>query len=285
MHQGRLDEAVELVDLAMLQPTWLGHPFVRNHSYMFRILALGQRGRITEAFAATDEGRAAAMESGEQGERFVIVADNVRSWLLRAVGRLDEADEISTQACEVASVSGSSTSEMYCASMLDLIDGRLLVGDFDGAIDAVTRAHQVESFQGTMAWHHRQRYGLQRARVALLAGDPEDARQRAAAVSTDASTRGSRRYRVLANAYLALATATLGEKVDFDEIDVELAGLDECAALEAWSVTAELAAATRQDRWWRDAERRAGALITNAGEDGESLQRWVRMRFSALGRR
>ncbi len=42
---------------------------------------------------------------------------------------------------------------------------------------------------------------------------------------------------------------------------------------------------TREDRWWSAAERRAGALITNAGEHAETLQQWVASKFSALGRR
>jgi hypothetical protein len=136
-----------------------------------------------------------------------------------------------------------------------------------------------------MAWHHRQRYGLQRARAAMLAGDPGVALQGAQAVQADAQGRGSRRYRLLASACIALARVALGETLDQDTVDADLAGLDSCAALESWSVTAELAAASGQDRWWRDAERRAGALIGNAGDDGESLRRWVASRFTALGRR
>jgi tetratricopeptide (TPR) repeat protein len=284
MHQGRLDEAEELVDRALVEGSWLGHPFARHHGHMFRVLTLGQQGRVMDAFAATDAAETAANEAGELGMRFVIVADNVRSWLLRGVGRIDEAEELSSKAYEASSQAGSVTGEMSCAAMLDLIEGRLLLGDVDGAAAAIRRAAPVASFHGTMAWHHRQRYGLQQARLVLLGGDLEQAREGAATVVADAEARGSRRYLVLANAYIALASAGLGEKPDYEEVDARLAALDSCAGLEAWYLTAELAAATRQDRWWRDAERRAGALIGSAGPDGESLRRWVAKRFSALGR-
>jgi DNA-binding SARP family transcriptional activator len=285
MHQGRPDEAIELVDLAMMQPSWLGHPFARHHGQMFRVLALGQRGRLTEALASTEAGRAASLESGEQGQRFVIVADNVRSWLLRSVGRLSEADDLSVQSCELGAAYGPSTNEMRCAAMLDLIDGRLFAGDLDGAVGAVERAVEIETFRGTMAWHHRERYGVQRARLALLAGDRDTALELASGVEADARARGSRRYEVLAHAHVALAQAALGMKLDHDELELALAPVDECAVLEGWWITAELAAATREDRWWRAAERRAGALISNAGEHADSLQQWVASRFSVLGRR
>jgi tetratricopeptide (TPR) repeat protein len=285
MHQGRLDEAIELVDLSMLRTSSLGHPFARNHAHMFRVLAFGHQGRLTEAFASTASSRAASIESGEQGQRFVIVADNVRSWLLRSVGRLGEADDLSLNAYELGCAYGPSTNEMRCAAMLDLIDGRLFAGDLDGAAAAVERAIELDTFRGTMAWHHRQRYGVQRARLALLTHDPEAALQLASTVEADAKARGSRRYDVLAHAHVALAQATLGTEIDHDALELALAPLDECAVLEAWWVTADLAAATHEDRWWRAAEHRAGALISNAGEHAEALQQWVASRFSALGRR
>jgi DNA-binding SARP family transcriptional activator len=285
MHQGRTIESSELVDRAMVDGTWLGHPFVRHHGYLFRVLAFGQRGRVTDAFAANDAEREAALTAGEQGLRFLPVADNVRSWLLRGVGRLDEADELSMRALEASSAAGSATTEMGCAAMLDLIDGPLLLGDLDGASAAVHRAEPVETLRGTMDWHHRQRYWVQQGRLALLAGDPERARSLAERAAGDADARGSRRYQLLGQSLAALAGHALGEPVDEERVDAVLAGLDDCAALEGWWVTAELAAATKNDRWWRDAERRAGALIGSAGADGESLREWVATRFSALGRR
>ena len=57
MHQGRLDEAHELVEQALVEGAWLGHPFARHHGHLFRVLSLGQRGRIVEALAATTMAR------------------------------------------------------------------------------------------------------------------------------------------------------------------------------------------------------------------------------------
>ena len=143
----------------------------------------------------------------------------------------------------------------------------------------------ISSWQGTMAWHHRQRYLVQHARFSLLTADAAAAKDFATNAADDAASRGSRRYQFLGRAYAAVAAARLGEPLEKDDVDAVLGGLDQCAAPEAWLVTAELAAASGEDRWWRDAERRAGALIGNAGENGESLRQWVGARFSALGRR
>jgi hypothetical protein len=46
-----------------------------------------------------------------------------------------------------------------------------------------------------------------------------------------------------------------------------------------------MAAATGGARWWRDADRRAGALVTAAGDDAESLRRHIAATFATLGRR
>jgi hypothetical protein len=146
------------------------------------------------------------------------------------------------------------------------------------------RADMVEGFQWTMGWHHRQRYWLQQARFALLTDDAGKASELATRAAGDAEARGSRRYMMLGRAYAAVATARLGEPLEKDDVDAALRGLDQCAATEAWLVTAELASASGAERWWREAERRAGALIAAAGADGESLRRWVAKRFSALGR-
>jgi DNA-binding SARP family transcriptional activator len=284
-HQGRTAEASDLVDRAFAQRQWLGHPFAVHHGHMWRTLALGQRGRVLDALRASDEARSAAVASGQAGARFICAVDNVHSWLLRGLGRLDEADDVSARVLDVTTADGTtSTNEMRHASMLDLLDGRLLAADFDGASAAIERAAPVETLHGTMAWHHRQRYWVQHARFALAAGDPALAAERARQAVVDAEQRGSDRYGSFGKIVAARAAVALGERLDHDEVDAALLVLESCGGLEAWLVTAELAAATGIDRWWRDAERRAGALVSVSGDHAEPLRRWIGERFAALGR-
>jgi hypothetical protein len=168
--------------------------------------------------------------------------------------------------------------------MLDLLDGRLLAGDLDGTAVALERAAPVETLHGTMAWHHRQRYWVQCARFALATGDLETARTRAQQAIVDADQRGSARYGSFARVIAARVAVKAGEPLDHDAIDAVLSTLERCGGLEAWWVTAELADATGVDLWWRDADRRAGALVAGSGEHAEPLRQWIGNRFAALGR-
>jgi hypothetical protein len=168
--------------------------------------------------------------------------------------------------------------------MLDLLEGRLLVGDLDGAAEAIERAVPVETLHGTMAWHHRHRYWVQQARFALATDDPAFALDMAQRAVADAEARGAARYVHFGTIVAARAAIRVGESIDHDDLDETLNALDTCASMEAWLVTAELAAATGVDRWWRDAERRAGALVSVSGEHAEPLRRWIGDRFAALGR-
>lgn len=284
-HQGRTDEAGDLVDRAFTSHWWLGHPFAVHHGHMFRTLSLGQRGRVLEALSACDDAHAAALASGEAGARFVCVVDNVRSWILRGLGRLGEADDLTFRVLEVTTADGTvSTNEMRHAAMLDAIDGRLLADDLDGAAAAIERAAPVETLHGTMAWHHRQRYWVQQARFALATDDLVATREKAHQAIVDAEQRGSARYALFGRVVAARVAAISGEVLDHDALDAALLALESCGGLEAWLVTAELAAATGVDRWWRDAERRAGALVSVSGDHTEPLRRWIGSRFAALGR-
>lgn len=88
---GVLDEGAHLVDRALLDPGRLGHPFALHHAHLTRVLGLGMQGRPVEALAAVEAGQVVAIQAGEPGSRFVSVQDNLRSWVLRNLGRLDEA--------------------------------------------------------------------------------------------------------------------------------------------------------------------------------------------------
>jgi hypothetical protein len=125
---------------------------------------------------------------------------------------------------------------------------------------------------------------VQQARFALLTGDLAGAQEKAQRAIADADRRGTARYGLFARVVSARAAAAAGEALDHEALDAALFALERCGGLEAWLVTAELAATTGVDRWWRDAERRAGALVSVAGDHAEPLRRWIGDRFVALGR-
>ncbi len=280
-HQGAPLEALDLVDRALVDGSWLGHPFALHQAHFFRVLALGQLGRPLDALEAIDEAQRVARASGEAGERFLAGNENTRTWVLRSLGRLGEADEISARVFASTGTT-SQTMEMHCAAALDLAEGRLLAADLDGAATALELAASVvEPFRGTMAWHHRQRLMVQRARLALASGDTDRAAELARGALADASARGSGRYHALAAAVLACAAPA---EVVPDELDGVLASLERRAGMEAWRITAEVAAATGVERWRRDAERRAGALVAAAGPWAESVRARVARVLSTRGR-
>ena len=284
IHQGAVAEGADLVDRALLDPARIGHPFAVHHAHLFRVLALGMQGRPIDALAAVEVGQAAATEAGEAGTRFRAVQDNLRSWVLRSLGHLDEADDWTGRALEVSAASRTSMSEMYYAAELDRIEGRLLAGDIDGASDELDGIDDIAPWNGGHAWHHRQRFHLQRARVALARSDLVGAAEDSLVAITDSVERRTLRYRLFATVTAAQAGLAAGEAIEHDDLDRALDRLEACGGLEVWRVTAELAAASGVDRWWRDAERRAGALIAESGDHGETLRRSVATTFTALGR-
>ena len=155
--------------------------------------------------------------------------------------------------------------------MLDLIDGRLLAGDADGARRRLTQAAPLDSWQGTMAWHQRQRLGLLRARLALMAGEHDEAWALADAVRTDAASRGARRYELLAAAWCACCEP----RADRQRVGAIVGGLQGCAQLEGWRLAAVLAEQLGVDEWRAVAERMAGAVVANSGPYRDSATTWI----------
>jgi hypothetical protein len=237
---------------------------------VFRVLDWHARPR---ALAAVKSRKAIAIQAGS-GARFVAVQDNLRSWVLRKLGRFDEADEWTHRALELSGSHRSSMNEMYYAGRLDLIEGRLLTYDFDGARKVIEGTAEAMSWNGAQAWHPHQKFLSLSAQHALATEDYDRAAAVASGVVADSGTEHSLRYSLFARLTVARARLAAGCAIDRDELDGVLVELERCAGLEAWRQTAELAAG-RVDRWWRDAERRAGALVVHGGEHGEALRRYV----------
>src|SRR5690606_14296140 len=124
--------------------------------------------------AACDDLDGAVARAGEAGSRFAGPAANCRAWLLRWSGLGREADALNAGAAAGSDPDGT-RAEAYYAAELDLVDGRILDADLDGAAALLDGLTAVEGWTGTMAWHQRHRWRLARARVALAAGDRDTA--------------------------------------------------------------------------------------------------------------
>ncbi len=262
VHQGRSDEALECIEHALIDPDHMAHPFAPHHGRFARVLALGQLGRVGDAFRACDDFRAAIQRTGAAGSRFTAVEHNARAWLLRGVGRYGEADELNRAAVECnGSPDGSgprseTLAEAYWVAWLDLADGRLACGDPDGAATLLATLAALDTWAGTMAWHQRHRLGLVRARVSRARGNDEAAAELAHEVATDASLRGTERYAALAHVQIALARADDDRARVTASVDV----LRRCGALELPNLLEELGRRFDDREWRREAQDRRAAL-------------------------
>jgi DNA-binding SARP family transcriptional activator/tetratricopeptide (TPR) repeat protein len=101
VHQGRPAEALRTLARPMVDPDSLAHPWAPLHLRFNRILALGQMGRVADAWSAVVELEAVAGREGAIGARFAGPAANVGAWVLRWTGRGEEADDRNRQALDV----------------------------------------------------------------------------------------------------------------------------------------------------------------------------------------
>ena len=265
LHEGRPADALAILQRALVDPDRLAHPFAGLHGRFARVQALGYLGRVQEGLAACDDFEAAIVRAGAIGVRFRGPAANIRAWMLRWCGAVDEADEYNTEALAQTDATGP-RAEAYYAGLLDLADGRMLVDDLHGAHAVVDRLAPIAQWEGTMAWHQRHRWHLLRARLALATGGRDEAAGLAAEVEDDAKARGARRYELLATGIGALAG---GEPAsDLARLDKVITGLKECAVLDGWYLVHQLANAFQVDAWHAEAEQRAAAIVRSAPDEG-----------------
>jgi DNA-binding SARP family transcriptional activator len=277
-HQGRFSEAIELSERGAVDAAALRHPFVIPHSFWSQIYALGSLGRVAEALVELDALALVLDELGPAGERYRPVLDNFWGWVLAAVGRTDEAHAHHRRAVDTA---GRFTEPRHHA----LFDLALAAVEEDDATRARAWLAQVEvppDDAGAMAWHQRHRQRLLEARVALLEGDHELAARSATWVRDDAAQRGSQRAVVQAEVVQHVAAAVAGA-ADDRAIDATVARLDGLARLEAWRLTARLAAATGRAELWGEAERYAELLASACGPDADRVSAWMRVELTRLG--
>ena len=113
-----------------------------------------------------------------------------------------------------------------------------------------------------MAWHQRHRWRLLQARLALADGRDDLAAELAAQVARDASSRGARRYELIATAVCALAGGAPAS--DPAALDAVVIGLGTCAALDGWPLMHALGRRFDVATWRARAEASAGVIVRTA---------------------
>lgn len=271
VHQGRPDEALELVEHGGIDAAALRHPFVLPHSMVAEAYALGQRGRVADLLALLDALDATLEDLGPVGARFLPVAANYRAWALAAIGRAAESEALTRAALE----STAPFEEPRVHAALDLVASQLDAGNATSAAERLAAVALPPPGAGTMVWHQEERHRLLGARLALLEGDAGAAAEQAASLAIEAGQRGARRAAAQARALELTARARSGSDVADTDVDAALQDLDRIGGLEVWRATAELARAPGWDRLWPEAERRAQALVGRCGEQGPSVRLWI----------
>jgi tetratricopeptide (TPR) repeat protein len=264
VHQGRANDALEAVDRGLVAGLDLGHPFAPIHALFARTYAYAMLGSLDRAHQSLETMRAATRQAGEVGQRFWAVITNLESWLLRATGRYDLAEDASRRALELTV---GTLGEPVSHAHLDLAELALRRGDVDDARAHVELTDQRVADHHTMAWHQRQRVLLLRSRCAHAAGDLDAATACAEQLVIDAEQRGSRRYLVLAQLQRATLDAAARRPLDADALAAIVRDLGTVAGVDAWMLTADLAVASGDDRWWRAAEAAAATFAAAAARD------------------
>jgi hypothetical protein len=255
----------------VIDPTAVGHPFGLSHGLFSEAHALGMLGRPLEALATVDR-LVIAVEGAEQSQRFLFVAANLRGWVLRWLGAFEEADEWNRRAAHLPLV--RATAEYHYVGVLDLVEGRLLVGDIGSASALLLSISEIDEWVGSMSWRQRDRYDLYRARLHLALGDARSASALALTVADRAGTRGSGRQELLALAVSAAAGAQAGMPVARSKVLATLDRLPSVAGLEAWWYTATVAAALDDEELRGRASSLVASLAKSAGPRGPVLLAW-----------
>ena len=257
---GRALVAVDMARRGILEPN-LGHPFAPMHGRFTLAYALALVGRWAEALDAVDDLDRLVVQRADR--RFGPLAGNLRGWLLRGAGQLEQAAELHGQAAEAPT--GPTFLEPHYAALLDLVEDALAAADLDRAAKAVARCAGVMDWTGSMSWRHRNRYRLLVARVASAGGEHDGAAEDAMEVAVVAAQRGDRRYELRGKLISATIRARAGCLPGPALLDAVVVPFVPVCGPDGWRDLAELASATGSDAVWHQAESQAAVLVGAAG--------------------
>jgi hypothetical protein len=251
------------------------------HSLLFTGHAHALAGRPAQALAAL--ARYTAEVERRQVPRFAGRAVNFTGWVLRNVGADEEALDHHHQALEAGQ--GQGTADVTVAALEDLAEHCLQAGDLDGARARLAEASALLVGNLVFGWRLRLKHRLLTGRLALLAGDGEQALAQARELESQAAALGVPRYTSVARLLAHRASHALGEPADLGAVAADLDLLDGAAAIEAWWWTCDLAGDFGQPAWRERAADRAARLARAAGDYADGLRREADRRLALAGQR
>ena len=198
------------------------------HSLLFTGHAHALAGRPAQALDAL--ARYTAEVERRQVPRFAGRAVNFAGWVLRNLGAWQEALDHHQQALEAGQ--GQGTADVTIAALEDLAEQCLETGDPDGARARLAEASALLRGNLVFGWRLRLKHQLLTGRLALLAGDGEQALAQARELEARAAALGVPRYTSVARLLAHRANHALGGPADPDAVAADLDLLDGAAAIE-----------------------------------------------------
>jgi len=268
MNQGRPAETLRLVRPEAGRGL-AAYRFPNAYALMAAAMALAMLGRADEALTTLEALRVDVDRMGAR--RWTPRPLNLRGWIVRNLGAIEEADELNQAAIEAARP--QELAEPLANGLLDLASGRLVAGDLDTAAALLDEAAALGEVEHAFRWRHQLRGRLLRSRLDFASGENDAARADAEVLAADAAELGVPRYELQARLLAAVAAHRLGAATHVDEVGALLVRLDEAAGLEAWWITGEVARVFGVDAWQDLAGRRVAALAARAGRYKDVLER------------
>ena len=268
-HQSRAEEALALLRPAARGQIGVEHTSATMHALLFTGHAHALAGRPAQALAAL--ARYTAEVERRQVPRFAGRGVNFTGWVLGNLGARQEALDHHQEALEAGQ--GQGTADVTIAALEDLAGHCLATGDPDGARARLTEAAALLRGNLVFGWRLRLKHQLLTGRLALLAGDGEQALAQARELESQAAALGVPRYTSVARLLGHRASHALGGPADPGAVAADLDLLDGAAAIEAWWWTCDLAADFGQPAWRERAADRAARLARGAGDFADGLLR------------
>ena len=266
-HQSRPAEALALLRPATRPELSVEHTSAILHALLFTGHAHALSGHPAAALAAFS--RYSDEVERRDVSRFQGRGKNFAGWVLRNIGAAAEGETYHQEALAIAA--NQEGPETRVAALEDCAEARLNVGDIGAAAALLEQARAALHGDMVFGWRLGFKLELLQARLALALDDPRSALDSSRALALRAGNLGVPRYAGVAGLVAHRAMAALGEPVDLDVVEANLAVVESSVELEAWWWIGEAAATHRVPRWVDRAARAAVSLSSRAGHRGDAL--------------